>query len=299
MDQSNLLVEAIRAWRERKFIRYAAKIIPIPAFIAIVLSGCAMTTTSTTPSTPKQSIVTLGDQADVHFTCRLKNGEVAISTYQDAAGDSSLPKSTIFLARDRNTPLTLTAGKPPVEMQGVQEKGFEGEILSQLSKAIVGLPIGEKQTLELRTERLPERQKDEHLLKMARVRQRAKEMRFTPEEYKAKTGKEPQLGRAFVLDPALPGKIESVNEKEVIVRFSPEPGKEVTTPFGKGIVRELPDRYEIVIDARVGRMVRSGTLIGRIVDVNDREISIDYSHPFGGEPLLCDVLVESVKRGAQ
>ena len=299
MKHFSVLAQAKGVWRIGKFIRSTAKTIPLTAFIAVLLCGCATTTTSMTPVTPKPSIVIPGDQVDVHFTCRLRNGEIVASSYEEVGRDSSLPKSRVFIPRKMNTPIPIKAERnlPVPDKPG--EGGLEGEILRQLSVAAVGREIGKKQAVEIRAERLPEQTKGEWVAKIARVRERPKEMRFTPEEYKAKTGNEPQLGRTFIHDPALPGKVEVVNEKEVIVRFAPQNGTEVMTPFGKGNVRELPDRYEIVIDAQPGSLVRTAALVGRIVDVDDREITIDYSDPFGGEPLLCDLLVESVKLAAQ
>jgi FKBP-type peptidyl-prolyl cis-trans isomerase 2 len=131
------------------------------------------------------------------------------------------------------------------------------------------------------------------------VRQRVKEMRFTPDEYRLRTGKVAEVGQPFVIDPAVPGKVSSVTESEVLVRFFAKTGDKVATPFGEGTVRESSDRYDIVIDAHPGALVRSGGLVGRIASVDDRFINIDYSHPFGGEALLCDILVESAKPGAK
>lgn len=168
-----------------------------------------------------------------------------------------------------------------------------------MSVALVGREVGKKQEVEISAKRYPEEQKDEWLLKMSRVRQRDKELRFTPEEYQAKTGRAAEVGRTFLLDPSLPGKVESVSEKEVVVRFSPGPGNEVTTPFGKGIIRERPERYEIVINAIPGRLVRTGAIVGRIVNVDDLEITVDYGHPFGGEVLRCELMIESVKSSNQ
>jgi FKBP-type peptidyl-prolyl cis-trans isomerase 2 len=160
----------------------------------------------------------------------------------------------------------------------------------------VGHRDGNTQTHEVNAEKMPEKQEGMYLIKISRVRQRDKEMRFTPEEYKAKTGAVPEVGRRFIFDPALPGKLESVDENEVVVRFGPEPGVEILTPFGKGILRDGGDKWEIVIDARKGDLVRSGALIGKIIEVDDREITIDYSHPFGGETLLCDVEIDLVSK---
>ncbi len=239
-------------------------------------------------------LVMAGDRADIGFTCRLPNGEIAISSYKEVAQNPSLPKSRIFMPRDRSNPVPVTAGRIPEELRGSPEKGFEGEVLGRLSRAIIGLPFGGKHSVDLVADRLPEGQKDEYFLKMARVRQRGKEMRFTPQEYRAKAGKDAEVGKELVIDPAIPGIIASVNEKEVVVRFAPS-DREVNTPLGRGTVRELPDKYEIVINARPGDLVRSRGWIGRIVAVDDRYISIDYGHPFGGEALRCEVTVELTK----
>jgi FKBP-type peptidyl-prolyl cis-trans isomerase 2 len=243
--------------------------------------------------------VKAGDEAAVHFTCRLKNGEIAASSYQSVTDDLSLRKSALLLRRTVNTPLAITAGKPYRTPGPGEERSMEGEILAQLSGVIVGMRTGEKQTREIRAERRPEQKKDEYFLKMALVRERAKEMRFTPEGYKSRTTRTPEVGQSFIMDPAVPGTVASVTEKEVVVRFSAKDGSRVATPFGEGIVKELPDRYEITIGAHPGALVRSGGLAGRIVSVDDRFISIDYGHPFGGEPLSCDILVESVKAAAK
>ncbi len=48
-----------------------------------------------------------------------------------------------------------------------------------------------------------------------------------------------------------------------------------------------------------GALVLSGGLVGRITSVDDHFISIDYSYPFGGEALFCDILVESAKPGTK
>lgn len=242
--------------------------------------------------------VTPGDRARVHFTCRLKNGEVAASTYPSAAKDSNLPKAAIFVSRNADTPVEIIAGTSRQTAVPEQGRSLEGEIVGRLPEVIVGLPVGQHQTREITAVPTPEEKKGDYVLQIARVRQRAKEMRLATDQYKSRTGKTPEKGQPFTIDPAVPGKVSSVTESEVVVRFSAKVGDKVKTPFGEGAIREMPDRYEIVIDARKGALVRSGGLVGRITDVGDRFITVDYRHPFGGETLVCDVLVESAKPGS-
>jgi FKBP-type peptidyl-prolyl cis-trans isomerase 2 len=240
-------------------------------------------------------VVKAGDEEAVEFTCRLPSGKIAASSYRSVAENAALKKSPIFVVRTVNTPIAITAGNPSGPDAAAEHRGLEDEILYRLAGAIVGLRTGEGKTLEVRAERRPEKTKDAYLQKVARVRQRVKEMRFTPDEYKSRTGKAAEAGQPFVLDPTVPGKVFSVTESEVIVRFSAKAGEKVATPFGEGTVKDLPDRYEIAIDAHPGSLVRSGGYVGRVTSVDDRLITIDYGHPFGGEALSCDVVVESVK----
>ena len=44
----------------------------------------------------------------------------------------------------------------------------------------------------------------------------------------------------------------------------------------------------------MGILVRSAYLIGRITDVDDKTMTIDYRNPFGGATLSCDVTIQSI-----
>jgi FKBP-type peptidyl-prolyl cis-trans isomerase 2 len=272
---------------KKRFYRIVPLI--VAAALILILPVC---------SRAEGQVVKAGDEAAVHFTCRLPDGEIVASSYQSVAENAALKKSPIFWHRTVNTPIAIIAGKPSGPDTAAAERGLEDEILYRLAGPIVGFRTGEKKALEIKADRRPEKSKDEYLLKVARVREREKGMRLTPEEYKGRIGKAAEVGQPFTIDPAVPGKIASVTDKEVVIRFSPA-GNKVATPFGEGTVKELPDKYEIAIDAHPGATVRSGAYVGRILSVDDRFIAIDYSNPFGGEALLCDVLVESAKPAAR
>lgn len=269
--------------------RFALKILII--MFAVVAHFVAQAMTVRAESQSERSVVRSGETVGVHFTCRLRNGETAISTCRSLAKDTSIPKSTIFLERDRDASVMLVAEKNPPGPERPNVMGFESWLFYRLSSALVGLAKGEKTTVEINAERLEEREKGEHSIKMARVRQRPKEVRMTLEEYRGRTGKMPELGQTYTVDPAFPGRIFSMTENEVLIRFSPENKTKVVTPLGDGAVKEHSDRFEVVINAQPGTLVRSGGIVGRIVNIDERFITIDYGHPFGGETLFCDVLV--------
>jgi FKBP-type peptidyl-prolyl cis-trans isomerase 2 len=233
-----------------------------------------------------------GDKVGIQFTCRFPSGEIAASTSTAVAADSSLRKSRVFMPRSKDDPLEVTAG------QSVGAKAFPvpflDEIASRISMSIPGMKLGETRTIEIRSELPADVPEKERFLQMARIRQRPKEIRMTRDEYKSRTRKDPEVGAEYVLDPAIPGKVASVSENEVLIRFSAQPGSVVETPFGKGTIRENGNQLEIVIDAVKGTPVLTGPIVGRISDVQEKMFTIDYGHPFAGEPLTCEVKTEKV-----
>ena len=258
------------------------------AVLLIVLSGCAIT-----GSSPAR-VVKPGDQATVNYTCRFKSGEIVATTFEQVAKNSSLTKSPIFHPKKNYNPESLKAGGTTAGTWPPTARGFEQEVRARLAEAVVGMKEGESRTLKFFAGDVPGMKDGERIIRMARVRSRPKVMRMTKEEYTRRMGKAPEISQNVVFDPAIPGKVTSVTETEVIVRFSAKPGAEVDTPFGRGVIGDKNGRYEIVIDANVGTLVRSGPVVGRIVGVDERFITIDYGDPFGGEALVCDVRVESV-----
>ena len=254
--------------------------------IALALSGCATVETA--------QVIKPGDRVGVHFTCRLPNGEIASSTDKSVAENSALPKSAIFLASSGNDSIKLPTGSELDELRKKPVRGMEEEIISQLSDAVVGMNYGERRTMKLTAATVPVSEGDNHILQMARVRHRPKELHLSLADYKSRKHGDPLVGQDYTIDPAFPGKVAAVTENEVVVRFSAKAGDLVSTPFGKGVIRELDDSYEIEIDALKGSLVRSGPLVGRISAVDDRFISIDFANSFAGEELTCDVRAEKI-----
>lgn len=251
--------------------------------LAAVLAGC----------TSVPAVIGSGDRVELGFTCRLQNGELAVTTRPDSAlADDK--KSAFYLPRNGAETVTIIAGPLPVDPK-MDRLSFEDEIMKRLGVALVGLKEGEKAVIELQSERYPAASPKDRFVKMATVRKRQKEMRLSIEEYTNRTGKAPEIGQRFVIDPLVPGRVSEVTDKDLLINFAPEQGKPLTTPFGPITVRERPDRYELEIKAEKERLVRTGGMVGRISAVDGDGFEIDFGHPFGGERLSCDVKVESVE----
>lgn len=252
--------------------------------IAIVLSGCA--------GHIPRPVAASGDQVLISYTCRFPSGELAATTDKIIHDASSLSRSSVYLP-GRFSPRLLTAGAPLTGL-AARQRAFEDEILVQLAARAVGLQEGDNTAILLRGDLMPELSPADRYFKIAKVRTRDKELRISKQEYVSRVGQEPAVGQRFTVDPAFPGTIAEVTDNEVVVTFPLPPDGVVQTPFGKGLVKDAGNHYEIDIDAHIGTLVRTGGIIGRIQHVDPIMITIDYGYPFGGESLACMMKIESV-----
>ena len=104
---------------------------------------------------PEGNAIKPGDQVSIHFTCRFKNGDVAVTSYAPVADDSKQRKSVVFIRRKTDEPVSLTVKAPDSAAGPGDERGFEDEVLFRLSAAIAGLKPEARRTLEISAERRP------------------------------------------------------------------------------------------------------------------------------------------------
>lgn len=236
-----------------------------------------------------------GDTILVNYTCCLKSGEIIATTDAKVADDVSQPKSHLFLKKSEYGPVQLTACEAGTELQPGQVLLFDHELSASLSRAVINQSVGSSREVTIKAFSREGPGGRENTIQLARVRHRPKELRISPGDYSLRTKKEPAVGQDFTIDDNVPGKVEEITENEVVIRFHGTHGAQVQTPFGKGVIHDKGDHYEIVLQAKKGDIVRSGPLVGWLIDVDERSVTIDYGNPFGGEKLLCEITVEQVK----
>ena len=275
------------------------KAVPIMLLLSLALAGCA-TSAKVKPMQPvsetgSAKVVRSGDAADIHYLCRLESGEVAAAT--DPVAESQ-PKSCIYEKRTETGPVSVRAiGANDAERPAgspLTQPSFEEEIQYYLGRTIIGMKQGEKLTAELKAKDSLPRVAEEYVLRLNRVRTQPKVMVMQKHTYEYVTKQSPEIGQAYTYDPDFPGRVESISEKGVTIRIIVTPGTVKETPFGPGRYSEDGDNYKMEIDARKGALVRMAGLVGRIFYVDEKEFRIDFGNPFGGETLICDVMVEKI-----
>ena len=252
------------------------------AFMTLALAGCA--------SVESARVIKPGDTVGVHFTCRLPNGAVAISSEKDVAADHLLPKAPFFLPRVTDGTLEVVAGESKEATGKKFVVGFEDDVLRGIAAWLPGMHAGEARTLDIASSA-----SDNKELRLARVHHAPKEKQTSIEEFKKHTHKDPVKGQSVQFGEGLPGIVKDIKDDNVTISFSAPDGAKVYTRLGPGKVRDAGKEYEIVIDVRQGDLMRMGPLVGRVKYVDERNFDLDFSKTFGGENLRCDVNVETVK----
>ncbi len=272
-----------------------------------LLAGCSHT--SSTHS------IQPGDEAMIHYTCRLKDGAVVATTHQGIGEDDSQKKSSVYLPPKQYKAIRLVAvsqDRSPYLSGDEKQFSFEEHIAARISKKITGMKAGETQAVTLRAEPM-ERMGESRYHRMNRIRRRPKEIRMKRDAYVRLTGKDPEVGLDYSYGEGFMGKVVSVSGNEILINVSAKPKTKLKTPFGPAIIEDKGNHYEVVIKALEGTPVRVGHRVGRIVKTHEqvekngliqridteRIFTIDFAQSFGGEPLNCEVTVESVERQSE
>jgi hypothetical protein len=234
-----------------------------------------------------RQVSAVGDPLRVALSCYQANGDLVVTTDKANADNAALKKSSLFFALKDYAPLSLKAGVAP-EGEPVTW-GFMDELHACVAAAVPGMALGEQREIACKPALVAGREGAERFLSLARVRTRAKEQRVPRAEYVKRVGSEPVVGQPFTLDADFPGTVTEVTETEVLVSFQLPKNGLARTPFGMGAVREAGDRFQIELPLKTGDLVRSGPLAGRVSDMNETMLTIDYGYSFAGEPLRCRI----------
>ncbi|MBU1194398.1 MAG: hypothetical protein KKE62_13850 [Proteobacteria bacterium] len=251
-------------------------------FLAIAVCGWA-------ESEPVSSMINAGDTVYINYTCRTDTGEVLITTDPDIANAEHLVKSTAFWDQSSYDDVRITAGTDAFAKRQKSLKFFDLEIYDRFSQALVGKKKGQSFDLELKAQ-LPQGLDNTiryHIDPKTREVPIIKKMSLY--NYTRSMGKAPVVGDTWPHDKTPYARVLSFDEKNVTYELIAPDGYPVATRWGMAFSKKMGDRMVSTIDAKVGTLVRWNRVLGKIIEVNDTQIKVDYGHPFGGEHLKCRV----------
>lgn len=258
----------------------------IMCVLVFLMGGCT--------SFPFQKKVQSGDPVTIQVTCRTKDGAVVYSSSNKPEEIKQYAKSRIFFRKSGTGQLDIIAGSGYTGALHGRLKCFEPELLACLTGQVLGMKLHEIKQVELET-REPENLTDkDRFLVLKKERRHSRFGNVNKKAFKDQIGKEPEVGMELLKKGSFTARVKDIRGDRVETEFIFNDGDRIDTPFGPGILTHDGDHYIVTIDAKVGQLIKTQALLGRIIEVDDTMFKIDYGHPFGGETLTCDLEVMSI-----
>lgn len=278
---------SIKVNRRIKDLRLFDKIL----FVSVIPLLLLFIMVTDRPVVGEPRTIEIGDEVLVDFTCRIKDGGIAMTTDAALAKDENEAKAGIFLPLKEYGPVPMIAGSGKKGPDYGKLKTLENEILESLSLVIVGMEEESRGVFEISSENMPALTEEERFLDLSRIIRTSKIRKVSSLILKRLQGKDPVIGDIIIPEgrEGTSYTVLSVTGDMAQISISMEEGMKMDLPLGTGTVHDAGDHYEIVIDMHIGKLLRSGAIVGRVIDIDGDIFTIDYGHPFGQETLSCDV----------
>ncbi len=248
-----------------------------------MMSGCAGIKSSGTP-------VISGEKLYVDYICSIDGKGLVNTTLKAVAQDQSIRKSRIFTERQAFFPLLITAG----QMESKKETGkilpFYQVLGNQIDAGLVGKDKDRFYDMTFDPGLFPGVSNRQRYDAVDRVREVPRTRLLSVDSYKKDHGAEPVAGtKLYTDDGQAYAEITSVNNGKYSLKLIINDRLVRKVPWGTARIEGDDKKATVTIDSKVGMLVRDGYRIGRVVEITDTAIVVDYGHPFGGYPLKCRV----------
>ncbi|MDY6905460.1 MAG: thioredoxin family protein [Thermodesulfobacteriota bacterium] len=254
--------------------------------------------------------ISSGDAVEVHYTCKLDDGQMVATTEQAAGEALSEAELEMLFFRDQKHPyipvemvageiaerITLQDAAPGTEdIPSLQLKGFHEVMDEQLPLMLVGKPEGRWFKITLTAEAQNEVPQSERTVKLVRAIRAPKTMKVARDQFQQRTGSpaEPVLGGGVGMYRGVAGEIVELTDDTVTIDFFPASEEPVKTMFGTRKVEDKGDHWLVYTDVEEGSLIKTGPHLGQVSDIEGGQFTIDYAHPFGGGDLHCRVMAMS------
>jgi len=235
-----------------------------------------------------------GDRAQLHIICKESAGEIILTTYPEVDGDDTKKKSSIYSTPKKFEPLRIVAGEGDKYSGADPLKPFNNELTAKLSQAIVGMRVGESVSLAF-TAPVPEELKaEDRTITLSRKRMIPKKMTRPKQQFAVDPDQDPAVGREILTGLGLTAVVTAVKGDDLEIMFAGKEGDRIMTPWGTGILKDHGDKWLLELEPHIGRLVKTGNYVGRIITVEDDRYTIDFGFPFGNETILCDISIVSI-----
>jgi FKBP-type peptidyl-prolyl cis-trans isomerase 2 len=254
--------------------------------LILIVGGCISKGAPESPQPSAEEIaapqVEMGDYIEVDYIGTIKDtGELFDTTYEGVAKDPNIPKIDGFTLRDKYEPLGFIVGG--------------GEIIPAFEEALLGSKIGEERTITLSPKDAFGEVDPSLVASYPRHWEFQMVEKVPLETYIRAIREEPVVGELVNLTAYWPTEITNVTNDTVILTHQPTNGSIVNTLFGPAEVttNETAISMWLIPEVNTTVFTRFGDM-GRIIDVNESFITVDFNHPLAGKTLVFKVKVEKI-----
>lgn len=226
--------------------------------LSVLISGCVE---NHGVSENKTLTVEEGDQVEVYYIGRFQNG-------------------TIFDQSKKGHPLTFIVGS------GQLIKGFE--------KAVIGMKINETKNVTLSPKEAYGERDPNKVKKIQKVQTLPLFINLSLSKFKQVFG-EPVINQTYTTRGIQwPLRVVEIKNTTVKLKNEPVPGTVIDIGFGR-VTNVTTNETNLILTSNpvVGTMTKDG---GRVVDVDDKYITVDYNHPLAGKTLNFEIKVVKIKK---
>ena len=275
---------------------YRRKINSVPTLqlirFSLVVLLCALTLSACTAASlsPRRPVMA-GERILIDYTCRTADGALAATSSKATAEDQALPHSPLFAPLNNYLPASETAPNSQQSPQLSHTMCFEEMLEMLLARQAVGAPLDTPQTFAIEGELIPGISGGDRYLTMNRSFQKKRRVTIPTGRFEEKFKTPPVPGKTIAMrEPGLSVTVEAVDGDKAVFLYNAEPGAVLPSPFGPGIITQTTDAFEVKTDAKVGTIIRSGGMIGKITGIDETSFVVDYGHSSGFTPLTCEVV---------
>jgi FKBP-type peptidyl-prolyl cis-trans isomerase 2 len=240
-------------------------------------TGSTTLKNTTVDQTPKNAnVAEKNDIVTVEYTGMLMNGTVFDTSNLELA-----QKSGSYNPVRTYEPITFTLG------YGGLIPGFE--------EAVEGMTIGQGKDVTLPPEKAYGYPKSKLVQTIERLQKSPVVQNVSVEKFKADIGTEPYVGLEFKVENksayelGWPMKVLSMNNDTVTFRYYPTGNATINTVFGPADVYGLEDSIVIKINPTAGQKIVTLAGTARIMDVNDKNVTVDFNNELAGQTLKFNI----------
>jgi FKBP-type peptidyl-prolyl cis-trans isomerase 2 len=226
--------------------------------------------------------VEMGDTVYVNYTGSLDTGEIFDTTLEAVAMDDSQPKVWWFKLRTGYEPLKIVVGK--------------GNVLPDFEMALIGMREGQKKEITVSPERAAGAKDPAKIKEIPLVQTLNKEEELTIEDFKTNFRQDPEVDGTYQFQ-GIPIIVTEVTEETVhfVLQLSVE--QEIYISLGNAkVTGETETEFEITLTPKLGDVIYSPFGQGRVIEVRDDAMLVDFNAVLAGETLHYTIWVVKIEK---